>query len=413
MLSASTYRREALRHPQVRHVPALDSDPQKLPGATRLPHVCFVAPETWPVFAGDDRTEVVGGAEVQQSILARMLAKAGYPVSMICLDYGQPAHVRLDGVEVVRACKPDAGVPLLRFVHPRLTSMWHAMRSVDADVYYQRTPAALTAFVAAFCRSRGKRSIYAGASDSDFQPGQQTIRFARDRWLFDRGLATVDAIVVQNEAQRRDCREHYHRPSALIPSCYPLPANMHSGAGDCVLWIGTVRPGKRLEVLFELARRLPHRRFLVIGGPAHGDHGGDAYYASIAAAAADLANVDMLGFQPLSKTEAWFDRARVLVSTSSLEGMPNVFLQAWARGVPTVAFLDVGARLDGEIVYPVVPDVAAAADAVERLFGNDIEHAHVSARCRDYFAARHGEPEVLSRYRRLLDELCSRNARAA
>lgn len=411
MLSTLTRRRAVLRHPQARHATPPETDPRKLPGATRLPHVCFVAPETWPVFSGDEHTEVVGGAELQQSILARMLAQAGYRVSMICLDYGQPARVTLDDVEVVRTYKPDAGIPVVRFIHPRTTAMWRAMRAIDADVYYQRSPAALTAVVAAFCRRYGKRSIYAGASDTDFLPGRESLRFRRDRWLFERALATVDAVVVQNETQRADCQEHYGRHSILIPSCYELPQDAHPGHGECVLWVATLRPDKRPELLLELARRLPHRHFVVIGGPSHGEPDSEACYAAIAAAAADLPNVQMLGFQPVSKAEPWFDRARVLVSTSSREGMPNVFLQAWARGVPTVAFLDIGARLGGEPVYPVMHDVAEAAGEIERLFADDVAHAHAAARCREYFAATHSGPEVLARYRRVLDDLVRRDAR--
>jgi len=366
------------------------------------PHICFVAPEAWPVFSRDPSIEVVGGAEVQQSILARLLARAGYRVSMICFDYGQPEVVELDGVTVFRAHRPEAGIPVLRFFHPRITAMWQAMTRANADIYYQRSTAMLTAVVAAFCQHHGRRSIYAGASDSDFVPGQQLIQYGRDRWLFEKGLAAVDAVIVQNETQQRDCLQHYGRSSTLIPSCYELPPESRPGRGDCVLWVATLRPGKRPELFLELARRLPKQRFVLVGGPAGNDPGGPAYFETIREMAARLPNVEFTGFLPLAKVEPWFDQAKVVVNTSTFEGMPNVFLQAWARGVPTVAFIDTGSRLNGEPVYPVVDSVETAAQAIGRLLADDREWARAGQRCKDYFNASHGSARVLADYERVL-----------
>jgi len=168
--------------------PRRDDGPLPLLPANDLqrPHICFVAPTTWPVFSHDQDNELIGGAEVQQSILARALVRDGYRVSMICLDFGQPQRVLLDGVMVHKAYRPDAGLRVLRFVHPRITTLWRAMRAVDADVYYQRCSAMLTALVAVYCRSHGKRSIFASACDLDFVPGRQPIRYLRDRWLYER-----------------------------------------------------------------------------------------------------------------------------------------------------------------------------------------------------------------------------------
>src|SRR5690348_15825907 len=94
-------------------------------------HVCFVAPYAWPVFSGDARIEVVGGAEVQQAILARLLAAHGYRVTMICQDFGQPDRVAIDGVVVRKVFSGQEGVPVLRFLHPRLTKMWRMLKEVD------------------------------------------------------------------------------------------------------------------------------------------------------------------------------------------------------------------------------------------------------------------------------------------
>ena len=371
------------------------------------PHICFVAPLAWPVFSRDQDIDVVGGAEVQQSILARGLAAAGYRVSMICLDFGQPHRVSVDGVTVHKTYGSDEGLPVLRFLHPRLTRMWRALREVDADLYYQRTSDMLTAVVAEFCRRKGKRSIYAAASDVDFIPGRQQIRYRRDVRLFEYGLRGVDHVVVQNADQQRNCRLHYGRDSTLIPSCYELPADARPGKGEAVLWVGNIRGYKRPELCLEIARRLPQRKFVMVGGGGGDSDGHASGFESLRASALATPNVEFTGFLPLNRVEQRFDGARVVLNTSRYEGMPNTFLQAWARGVPTVSFVDIGARLEGEPVACVVRDGAEAAAEIERLLGDPAHWQRVSARCRKYFERTHSSTDVLGRYRQLVDEMCA------
>jgi len=371
--------------------------------------VCFVAPHIWPVFSGDPHIKLVGGAEVQQATIARLLAADGFRVSMVTLDYGQPDGVVIDGITVYKAFAPDAGLPVLRFLHPRMSSMLRAMRAADADVYYYRSTSMWAGVMAEFARRHGRRSIYAGASDRDFAPGTGgQIRYARDRWLFGHAMRTVDSVVVQNLQQQAACRATFGRESTFIPSCYQLPEGSRprreSDAGDLVLWVGTIQPHKRPELLLELARRLPQRRFVMIGGPMPG-HG--EFYDSIRRQAAGLPNLEFKGFLPLAEVEPWFDRARVNALTSRFEGMPNVFLQAWARGVPTVASIDVGARLDGEPVYPAFDDLDAFASHLDKLLQDKSDWAKASNRCREYFERNHSPAEVRARYSSLLHEVAA------
>lgn len=373
-------------------------------------HVCFVAPEAWPVLAGASELGIVGGAEVQQSMLARLLVRAGYRVSMICLDYGQAERAVIDGITVYRTCRPDAGAPGLRFLHPRLTSMWHALREADADIYYQRTASMLTAIVAAFCRQHERISVYAGASDPDFQPGRQEIRFRRDRWLFEQGLARVTRVVVQNATQKKLCLDNYFRHAVIIPSCYQLPQRAKPGSGQHVLWVGTIRRCKRPQIFLDLAERLPRLRFTLVGGPG-GSAEDIALFDSICRRAVSLPNVELTGFLPLDQVEPHFDRAAVFVNTSAYEGVPTTFLQAWARGIPTVAFTDTGARLDGKSIYRVSDTPDTAAGEIERLFADEAYRQQAAKRCREYFAITHSPAGVLAKYEQLFAELAPRKPR--
>ena len=171
---------------------------------------------------------------------------------------------------------------------------------------------------------------------------------------------------------------------------------------------GQLTAGEGTGLHAKLAERLPHRRFVMIGGSAAvGERLRQGYFEAIRDRADKLPNVEFQGFLPLAEVEKWFDRGRVLVNTSVYEGMPNTFMQAWARGIPTVATVDVGARLNGSSLYEVVSKSGDAAGEIERLLGDELHWARASARCREYFDATHSSAEVLGRYAKIFRELGS------
>ena len=386
--------------------PVLGTEPAP-PGAAAspLPSVCFVAPFAWPVLAGIPELKIVGGAEVQQSILARALAQAGFRVSMVCNDFGQPDGVRVDGVTVYKTHRLDQGIPVVRFLHPRLSTTWAALGRANADIYYTRSCSMLTGIVAAFCRRHGRRSMFASASDVDFVPERQTLPFRRDRWMFEYGLRHADAIVAQNPFQQESCFANYGRRAAVIPSCYAPPAGAAADENGGVLWAGTIRDYKQPELLLEIARRLPQHRFVMVGGPGGGRAQDARYFEGVKSEARALRNVEFAGFVPYAGVEAYFNRARVFANTSRYEGFPNTFLQAWARGVPTVSFVDTGSRDALQPVYAVVRDVCEAAREISRLMLDDDHWRAASSRCRTHYWAHHSMSSVTARYAEALTAL--------
>lgn len=361
--------------------------------------ICFVAPFAYPVLARDRNAPFVGGAEVQQSLLAREFARQGWCVSMVCMDFGQPDGVEIDGITVHRMHAPDAGLPVLRFLHPRLTSLWAAMAKADADIYYQRAVGSLTGFVAAFARSRARLSVYAAAHDLDFDATLPLIPHARDRLICRWGLRNVSGIVTQSLRQQQACLQTLGRPSTVIHSVYAHRGAPANKAGP-VIWVGNLAARKRPALVVELARLVPNRRFKIVGG------GSAEQMARLRTLAAGLENIEFTGFVPYADVEQHFDGASVLVNTSTGEGFPNTFLQAWSRGIPTLSFFDADVSQDGRAVGPFVRDIPAMATALSEFSKSDgVAWADQSALCARYMLKNHRVELAFAAYQDLFTSI--------
>ena len=379
------------------------------------PHICFVAPAAWPVLARDTKIESVGGAEVQQVLLAREFATRGFRVSMICGDYGQADVVAIDGIEVFKYVTGESDVPVVRFFHPRLTNIWRTLRRIDPDIVYQRTAAAATGVVALYSKWHRRRFVYAAACDLDVTRHQLHKLFnrrggARSRGLFELGLKLADAIVCQHAAQADECRRSFGRDAVVIPSCYATPVTTTAPRHGDVLWAGTLAEGKRPELFLELARRLPALRFRMVGGPSS-EPGGVALFDRIRAVAAGIPNLDFIGFVPYARIDREFDRARVFVNTSDFEGFPNTFLQSWSRRIPTVSFCDVGATFEPAPLTTVVEDIEGMAVAVEQLMTDVALWETQGARLQHYARTAHSPEAAIAAYEHLFATLASPAAR--
>jgi len=319
---------------------------------------------------------------------------------MISMDFGQREGELMQGVRLLKMHAPDAGVPVVRFVHPRLTSVWAAMRRADADVYYQRSASALTGFVGAFARWHGKRWVFGGASDFDFDPTLPLIPFARDKWLFRYGVARADEVVVQSDRQAQMCRRVFGRDPVRINSCYGH-RGLAAKPDGLILWVGTVKPLKRPEIFLDLAERLPQYRFRLIGGPA----AGLKHFEGLRQRALLIPNLEMTGFVPHADVESHFDGASMLINTSVGEGFPNTFMQAWARSMPTVSFFDPGAVHAGRQVSCIASDFESMVQTVCALKKNPGLHSEYGERAQRFFEENHGVHRVLDAYERVIESV--------
>ena len=356
--------------------------------------ICFVGLDNLPVLAREYREHSIGGEAVQQTLLARAFARRGHDVSMVVGDYGQPDGAQWESIRTYKAYPADAGIPVLRFIHPRWTGLWSALARADADVYYTSCAGMQVGQMALFCRRHGKRLVFRAASDSDCDPDRLLVRFARDRWLYAYGLRRADAILVQSAWQAAAMARNYRLPSLqagmLVEKSPPAPLRDID-----VLWLGNIRRVKRPDRMIELAALLPRETVHMAGGPLPGE---EPLYDEIRDAAAGLSNVRFHGRLPYWEANELYGRASLLVNTSDVEGFPNSYLQAWIRGVPVVTLIDPDGVIAREGLGVAVASPDRMAEAVLGLLHNPAAWQAASARCRAYMAREFGEDKILAAY---------------
>jgi len=366
--------------------------------------VCFVGLGNLPVLAREYSDRRAGGAELQQTLLARALARRGWPVSMVVADHGQPDGAAWDGIRTYKAYRPKEGIPVVRFLHPRWTKLIAAMRRADADIYYASCAGGHLAQVVLFARSHGRKVVFRVASDSDCDPRLLLVRYWRDRKLYTWGLKRADLVLAQTLEQQAALAQNFGVASNVIDPLFETAGRRPPLAARDIgaLWIGNLRPLKRPGLLLDVAVQLPDLSFHLIGGPMPG---AEAFFAQVRERAATLPNVTFHGFVPQHLIGEYVERARVLVSTSETEGFPNTYLQAWSRGTPVVAFIDPQQLIGRHRLGVVVSDAQELRAALASLAGEPEEWRAASERSCRYMDAHADERQTVDTYRQALSEL--------
>jgi glycosyltransferase involved in cell wall biosynthesis len=158
-----------------------------------------------------------------------------------------------------------------------------------------------------------------------------------DRALYRLGVRLADAVVVQSEEQAALARKAFPslRRVRRIPSFAEAApaASADRPSRNAFLWFGRFVSYKQPLLYLALARGVPEARFIMIPVP---DEASSRELAELRSEAGGIANLELLDPVPHERLSALIASAVAVVNTSVLEGVPNAFLEAWARGVPVL-----------------------------------------------------------------------------
>lgn len=336
-----------------------------------------------------------GGAETQMLMLAQALVRRGLRVAIIAFGEATELPSHVEGVEIVPrpAHKRSRGLieKCIEVLHVWL-SLWRA----PAPTIVYRTAGFELGVIAVYARLARRRLVFASARTADFE--HDKIEHRRPRlFAYKLGVRLAHKIVVQSAEQVELCKTAFGRTPALIKSIAPL-AEPRVQVPCAFLWVGRLVTYKRPLEYISLARALPEAEFWMIGVPSPWTGQDDQLLAeSVVQQARDVPNLRLLRPRPHSEIGAIMGRAVASVNTAEFEGMPNVLLEAWSRGVPALVL---NHDPDGVVETFGLGGFAGGSseelvELARQLWAGRHDRGDLRQRCRTYIATHHA-PEFVA-----------------
>jgi len=338
-----------------------------------------------------------GGAEVQLVSMAKSLVDMGCKVSFITLDYGQSRITHVEPFEVLKTYRHDRVSKTWFFL--KIISILTALSRSNADVYLCSADShGILPFFAFLFR---KKVVYRIPSDKVVL--NNTRRFIiRLAELID--IKKANIVVSQSEFQKRKLKEIFNVDSVVIKNSLPIPNNMPRKVNPpIVLWVGSISSVKQPQLFIRLAKSIPNGLFQMIGGRAAGE---SHLFDQIQSLASKQKNLSFSGFIPYHKINKYFERASIFVNTSSYEGFPNTFLQAWANCIPVVSL---NVDPDGLIRRKKLGFCSETFDQlildINELLVNEVLRVSIGINSRKYVESEHSIREMTKKYAKVFNNL--------
>lgn len=305
-----------------------------------------------------------GGGELQIALLAKALAKGGNEV--VVIDYGaKEDFITSDGIKVFKIKGWNQGIRVLRSLTHRLPQLYKNLKAQKADVYYCR----IRDFrhILSFWASHKLKAKFVLGLASDLDAMDFTMRLKHQYmvtkgslWAFSSGLLIeivypylfkkADLVLVQHEGQKKFLAKKNIK-SLVFPNLIELYGQVPSTTGtpDHFIYVGSLDKRKGFIKFFELVQKTPGYFYKIVGQPR--DKTANKYYEKLKS----FKNVILLGRLSHDETISQIAKSKALISTSPMEGFPNIFIEAWASGIPVLSlYYDPGNVIEREKLGAVV-----------------------------------------------------------
>lgn len=204
-------------------------------------------------------------------------------------------------------------------------------------------------------------------------------------YFLEKNLKHVGAVIANSRNCQKRVKKYYKRESKIVYP--PIKKYKHIKYGDFWLSVNRLYPHKRIELQFEVFKRLPKERLVMVGGIARGDHAG-SYLRRMMKVIPN--NVNLVGEVDEKELEMLYGSCKGFITTSKDEDFGMNVLEAMSAGKAVVAVDEGGYKesvLDGKTGYRVDADVEEIVKAVKKVSENPGKYRKYSERQAGRFSA--------------------------
>jgi len=295
--------------------------------------ICFILGSNW------EKTK--GGSEYQVKLIIDYLKKyKNYDIYYIYTDRKYSVEEK-NGVKYYTIPKRSKkiGKPYcLDFF--RVNKILNIIRP---DIIYQRSGSAFTGIAAYYARKNNIKVIWHIAHQKEIERFKikwkdlsSPLNCINGKFL-EYGIKQADWILGQARYQNELLQKNYGRSCDLVISNFqPVPkCEINKKKPIKVVWVANYKKWKRPEIFLKLAEKFKTQKgvkFIMIGRPKN-----TAWFDEIQNKSSEFSNFSYLGEKPIDEVNRILCKAHIFVNTSSYEGFPNTFIQAWMRQVPVIS----------------------------------------------------------------------------
>jgi glycosyltransferase involved in cell wall biosynthesis len=294
--------------------------------------VCFVSLFAYGIFNPEANLKF-GGSETQMYFLADKLAKnSDFEVDFIVLDIGQADVETYGAVKVIKAYKRGGGIANMLGGFLKMVSV--LMKS-NPEIIICRAFGREVGVSALYAKIFGKKLIYSLANDQD--AGGRFFSGLSGK-IFQFGFMMADWYVAQSQFQAGEIKKISKKKGdkvIIIKNSWPDEV-LAPAERDSILWVGSSADLKRPEIFLDLAAAFPQENFVMVMARSKQS---ERRWEELYARAKSIGNLRLIESIPFKEINFYFSKAKVLVSTSSSEGFPNVFLQAALAKTPILSLV--------------------------------------------------------------------------